>query len=91
MASGFNVDDFLRGLTAKAQDTAASAATSAVTSIENNPEVQRAIAQAQAQAQALKQVAYVVAFAATLTFIFYYVPRFESPLKRLSFGKSRRK
>lgn len=62
---------------------AGDAAGSAIDTAASDPRVQAAIAAAQEEAVFLQRVAVVVAVAASLVFVFYYVPRFESPGPRL--------
>lgn len=55
----------------------------------SSPTVTAAISQAQDQYKKLETVAYVAGAAAALTFIFFVMPRMESPIPRI-FRRSRR-
>ncbi len=58
---------------------AASAGSAAV----DSPQVKTAIDAAQAELSRYRTIAYAAGGAAALVFLFYFVPRFESPIPRI--------
>lgn len=55
--------------------------------VANSPAVQGALAQAQGEIDWYKTVGNVAGVLAILTFVFYFLPRFESPIPRIYRGR----
>ncbi len=67
----------------------ASAGSAATRAISSNPTVQTAIEDVEAKLQSAQNIAVVASVVASAVVLFYYLPRFESPVPRI-FRRKRR-